>query len=389
MRKVGGGVNLLIIPPDVAQFWGWSPPPLNALYLAAQDSTGETVIFDGTMDGDPVPFIKRNRPRLVGVTVYTSARHDALRILRAAHDYGCVTVAGGPHVTAPEVALQWVREYPFVDYIVRGDGEIAWQLLAQGFRSDRRIVYMPVPHLDALKQPDWSMLDPLRYKARDEGVHFGLDLSTVPRVSIVTSRGCVGRCRYCAAWRNIGYRAHSPEWMRPQLEQLARLGVRHICIDDDCFGADQQQALDIAAMLFELGFVWSATTRADCLSESMVYALRTHHCWRLSIGIESGSRTILEAMNKTNDLREVMQLRQWCRDAGMHFSALFMEGYPGETDQTRAEDRAFRDALAPDSAGSLGLTLVLPGTDLWREQAREQGVTVDYWLGAERHLVAR
>lgn len=382
-------MNLIVTPPDVSAFWGWSPPPLSSLYLAAMDT--DTRIWDGTVDGDPVPYIQREKPRVVGVAVYTSARHDALRILRAAHDCGCVTVAGGPHVTAPTIAAQWEREYPFVDFIVRGDGETAWRLITHGFHSASKIVYRPTVKLDSISDLPWERMGDLsRYSARDHGVHNGVDLSATPRISIVSSRGCVGRCRYCAAWRNIGYRQHTAAWMRRNyFVPLASRGIKHLCFDDDCFGADESLTTAMLEDLDRFGFVWQATTRSDILTPDLCNRMAAAGCWRVCIGVESGSRTMLAIMGKTNNLRQVLAARRAVGEAGMEFSALMMEGYPGETDLTRAEDAAFRAALAPDNIGTIGCTLILPGTDLWYEQVRAGKVTDDYWLGQERHLVAR
>lgn len=376
---------LLIQPTDIRWFWGWSPPPVGLLSLAG--SAPGTIVRDCAQEGsDELAVLEEVQPDILGVTAFTSTRHSALHLLEAAHDRGIRTVLGGPHVASAAVARQVAAEYPFVDHIVRGDGERTWQAIVAG-EPVPRIALDYLPDLDILAPPNWSAVDVMSYPARDDGIVDGVDLATTPRVSVVFSRGCPGRCHFCNAWRRP-FRQHSPGWIERSLEPLAALGVRHLCIDDDCWATDEATAIEICDVLHDLGFVWQAETRADLMTAALCDAMYDAGCYQVCVGLEHGSARMLELIGKGLDLDAVLATRRYCGDAGIRFAALCMDGYPGETEQDREEHLRFLHVLAPDSFSAFGATIILPGTDLWRDAVAAGQVTDDIWLGPGRHLIA-
>lgn len=348
-----------------------------------------TRVVDCAQEGrDERAVLDELSPRLVGVTAFTSSRHAALDILRYAKEaHGARTVIGGPHVTTGRIARQIAEHYPFVDHIVRGDGENVWRALVRGEPVDR-LVLDYVDHLDALPVPAWDAVPVMQYPPRDEGIYHGVDLSSTPRVSVVFSRGCPGRCNFCSAWRRP-MRRHSPAWVARALEPLAALGVRHLCLDDDCWATDEDNAVEIAGILGRLGFVWSAETRADLLTPELAEVMADNGCWSVAVGVEHGSQRMLDGpINKHLDLADVLRARAAAWDAGLKFVALLLSGYPGETDEDRQAQGAFMRMLQPDDTGTLGRTLVLPGTRLYSDAIASGAVNDDIWLGKARHLLA-
>lgn len=355
------------------------------LYMAA--AAPGTIIRDCAQTGeDEISVLDEMRPDIVGVTAFTSTRHDALAVLEAAKARGARTVLGGPHVASPRIARQIAEHYPFVDHIVRGDGERAWARLVAGEELPR-ISLDYCADLDMLPLPDWSAVDLAGYPPRDSGIYHGVDLEAVPRVSVVFSRGCIGRCQFCAAWRRPA-RRHSPPYVRRMLEPLAALGIRHLCIDDDCWAMDEDEALEVCGILDDLGFVWQAETRCDLLTPGLADAMADAGCYQVCVGLEHGSVRMREAMGKALDPTVVLAARSAAAHAGLRFSALMMEGYPGETQADRDEAASFMAQLAPDNASSFGGTILLPHTWLYETERIAGRVSDDIWLGPGRHLIA-
>ena len=183
-------MNLLINPGTMVQS-SYSPPPLGLLYVAGDT---DTTIFDAAIVGDPIPFLRKHRPELVGVAMYTPGRHESSRILREAKALGARTVAGGPHVALMTKQLE--ETCPWIDHLVVGDGELAWKSLCAGTDLPR-VIKMPVPDLDALPLPAWDKITWSSYSPRGWGVQRGVSLGAVPRISIVLGRGCNGSCSFC------------------------------------------------------------------------------------------------------------------------------------------------------------------------------------------------
>ena len=90
-------MNLLVISGGLKQGENHGFP-LGLLYVASNDP--ETKILDLTISNENIiQYIKKNKPKVVGVTMYTPNRHEALRILKIAKNNGAITVAGGPHTS--------------------------------------------------------------------------------------------------------------------------------------------------------------------------------------------------------------------------------------------------------------------------------------------------
>ena len=377
-------MNLLINPSTMVND-GYSPPPLGLLYLAAMDP--ETIICDAARGMNPHAVILEQRPKLVGVTMYTAGRKESLDLLRAAKDAGARTVAGGPHVSV--MSRQLAEHYPYIDHLVLGDGELAWQALCEG-RELPRIIKMPVAELDRLPLPRWDAVDLLQYPGRGEGVVRGIDLARVPRISVVLSRGCTGSCTFCSTWWVNGkYRVHSKDWMRRHLDDLWQRGVRHLVFQDDCLSSDRHAVFDLCDVLDHYGFAWFGTTRADMLDYEMALRMKACGCYELTFGLESGSEEILRRMHKKTDLNAGFSARMICRRAGIKFTALMMFGFPWETPQTRQETQHYLQRLQPDGLGTIGHVAIMPGTALYAA-CRAKGLIDDsFWLGDEPYYIYR
>lgn len=361
-------MNLLVKPPSFIMI-GHSPTPLGLVYMAAMDK--DTEIFDMVFDKRPFREVLKRKPKVVGVQMYSTSRHESLELLRTAKNHGCVTVAGGPHPSV--MAKQMAREYPFVDHIVVGDGEYAWKWIVdyyQGHNFDKppRVIRIMVEDLNTLPVPAWERINIKRY----DQYH----------INALLGKGCNGQCIFCSAWWVNGkYRTHSYEWLMEHLDKLNRMGVRHLRWQDDCLTESEEATEDFIRALSHFKLRGIGTTRVDRITEQQIIDLKKVGIYSLGFGIESGSQYILDMINKRTDLEQALKVREWCRKHGMHFKALMMEGFPFETAETKREDIEFRKRLHPDEWGTVGHIIVLPGTKMYRDLKKEGKIGDDFWLG--------
>ena len=119
----------------------------------------------------------------------------------------------------------------------------------------------------------------------------------------MTSRGCPWQCTFCGAettWGR-GFRGRSVPKVLDDLEHaLARVPVRILLIKDDTFTTHKNRVVELCHGIRErkLNFLWSCDTRVDVLSDELLREMRLAGCQRLSLGVESGSPAILQAINK-------------------------------------------------------------------------------------------
>ena len=386
-------MNLLVISGGL-KMGEASAPPLGLLYLAAMDK--DTEIIDLTLTNINIfNYIKENKPKVVGVTMYTPNRHEALQILNIAKRNGSITVAGGPHTSL--LTKELVKNYGhFVDHFVLGDGEIAWKKICDGEKLDQ-VVKLRVENLDDIPLPAWEKVDIDLYRKKLCGPrrtpkwfqeYRGHDLTKEYPFPVVLGRGCNGKCTFCSTWWVNGkFRSHSSEWMSKHLEQLWNLGIRRIQFDDDCFGVDRKISLEVCDTLEKYDFVWYTTSRVDCIDVELAKRMYEVGCYGISFGVETSSSDVLKNMNKGAVAEDAFAARMACREAGIKFTALMMMGFPGMTRETEISDRNFLAALEPDEVGTIGETWVLPGTALYAKCKRIGLIDDDFWLGPDHYFV--
>jgi len=345
--------------------------PYGLCYLAGIDP--DAVIWDEVKQGPPDEWIRQNKPSVVGVTMMTIQRHNSLRVLKVAHDAGCVTVAGGPHVG---VMYKQLAGYDYIDYLVCGDGEYPWKAIVNwhdGISSWQppRIQKSYVENLDELPLPNLDKIDFGRYND----------------ASIVLGRGCDGHCIFCSCWWVNGkYRHHGKEWLAEVVKSFWDHGVRHLTWDDDCLTNDPDGVEALIYALKPYQFKCLGITRVDKFSNYVARELSRVGFNAFMFGIESGSQEILDKIRKRTDLEMAFRARELCRKYNIRFLAMMMTGFPFETDETRQVDAEFRKKLAPDEWGSIGHIMILPGTELYRQLKKEGRITDDFWLGTEEYM---
>lgn len=157
-------------------------------------------------------------------------------------------------------------------------------------------------------------------------------------VSVVTSRGCYYRCRFCTYhhwFPSVDYK--SLEVLRDELRRLRELGfVRHVRFADDNFTAKQDRLKAVLEMMIreEPGFTWSSYARAGSLTPEVVKLMKASGCDLLVMGVESGSPAILRNMDKRLKPEQAVNAIRLLKDHDIDSQAAFVIGYPGETQGT-------------------------------------------------------
>ncbi len=162
--------------------------------------------------------------------------------------------------------------------------------------------------------------------------------STLP---VTTSRGCAYRCRFCTYhWLFPRVSFKSLEVLRDELMRIARLGfVRHIRFTDDNFTANRKRLVSVLEMMIREGFpfTWSSFARAGALDPELVALMREAGCEFVDMGIESGSQSILDNMDKRLERDQSLAAVRMLNEHGIIGRGSFIVGYPGETRKTFME----------------------------------------------------
>ncbi len=173
----------------------------------------------------------------------------------------------------------------------------------------------------------------------------------IPKVYLRTilpvnsSRGCFYRCRFCTYhWLFPEIHYKSIEVLREELRALNSLGfVKHIRFTDDNFTASRARLKAVLQMIIKEGFSfsWSSFARAGSLTPELAKLMRLSGCEFVDLGLESGSQTILDNMDKRLKVDQSVDAIKMLGDHGIYGRGSFIIGYPGETTETFSETIEF------------------------------------------------
>jgi anaerobic magnesium-protoporphyrin IX monomethyl ester cyclase len=213
--------------------------------------------------------------------------------------------------------------------------------------------------LDSLPRPAWDLVDVERYRRiwRRRHGYFSMN--------VAASRGCPYHCNWCAKpIYGQRYSIRSPRAVAEELAWLRRTyAPDRVSFVDDIFGLRPQWIEEFADEVGRLGppLPFKCLCRADLLGPRAVEALVRAGCRTVWLGAESGSQTILDAMEKGTRVEQVREAARRLHEAGMEVAFFLQFGYPGETlDDVRLTRELVRDCR-PDDIG-ISVAYPLPGT---------------------------
>jgi anaerobic magnesium-protoporphyrin IX monomethyl ester cyclase len=372
-------------------------PPLGLAYLAgaARRAGYPASIVDAHAlrlpEEEVVDTIRRIDPGVVGITTTTFNWPIAVSYARALRR-ACpelLILVGGPQLSIyPDACLEAERA---IDAGVVGEGDrtiveildrraageelagIPGTLVRRGDEVVRGPDRPPERDLDSLAMPALSLLPLGSYRA--------LTLPT-PFVSMVTTRGCPYRCRYCAQIYVGGkYREHGVDRMVEEFTRAVQEhGAKEIVYFDETFTFDAERVVGLCEGIMRRGLRarWNVRTRADLLDTEMLRAMKAAGCSSIHVGIEAGSERVRKQMNKRLDYGKALEGLGEARRLGLETRGYFMIGYP---DETRAEiEETLRVARElPLDWASFTITTAQPGTPIYEEALEKGRLKGDYW----------
>lgn len=309
--------------------------------------------------------IKNNPADLYGLTCMTVNRRGMAAVahcIKQHHPHAHVTV-GGPHVTA--LPRETLEHYSYIDSVAIGEGEMTLLEMLERLQSGKS--------MEGVAGLMWQ---------NGSGIHEGpererisdLDSLVLPHelypVDVVmTSRGCPGKCTFCASSTIWGRRLKfiSVEKVLDMIElAVRRHGLRALAIKDDTFTAAKGRALEICRGIRKRGlnFLWSCDTRVDYLDEELLNEMRLAGCQRISVGVESANRDILANICKRITPEQVMEATDMARRYGFQIRYYMIVGNRGESRETYRESCDFIEKARPNKSVFCILSAV-PGTADW------------------------
>ncbi len=388
-------MRIVLIHPNYhsggAEIAGNWPPAWVAYLAGALKSAGYTdlrfidAMTNKLSDDDVRAMLAEERPDVIAATAITPSIYKAERLLQIAKEMhpDAVTVLGGIHATF--MYQQVLSEAPWIDVIVRGEGETIFTDLVRtvdeggwpvardeieglAFRDGERIVATKasptIKDLDAIT-PDWSVLEWEKY--------IYIPMNT--RVAIPNmARGCPFTCSFCSQWKFWrDYRIRDPKKVVDEIEALVRdHDVGFFILADEEPTINRKKFVAFCEELIARGLpkkiLWGINTRVtDILrDEALLPFYREAGLIHVSLGTEAAAQLKLDRFNKETTVAQNKKAVQLLRDAGIVVEAQFIVGLENETLETLEETYRMAMDWKPDMA-NWAMYTPWPFSNLFRE----------------------
>lgn len=404
--------------------------PMSLLALGALlEGQHDYIIVDGNIEPDPLArldeLVRESPPPwggqggvVLGMTVMPGPQLTQAvplsRQLKARHPKLTIVWGGYFPTQHDDVCLR----APYVDYVVRGHGEVVFKALVdalargdtppampglctvEGSRSKISSVSVrglkiegsvaPIPHPEQLPDFPYHRVEMPRYLR-----HTFMGRRTAAHHS---SYGCPFLCNFCAVVNMVNGR-----WLAQSAERTARI-VRHLVqtygadaveFFDNNFFVHEARTAEFAGRIRDLGIGWWGEARIDTL---LKYSDRT---WRLMaesglrmafMGAESGSDETLRRMNKggTASADKTLEIAAKMKQYGIVPEFSFVLGNPPDPEadiRTTLEFIRRVKQVNPASEIIMYMYTPVPLAGELYEQARAEGFqfpeTLEEWISPE------
>ena len=388
-------MKVLLIDPPHKLFPGlrmWTPS-FGLLQLGAylEREGNQVQIVDATTFSAPwkdlEAAVSASKADVIGITCSaTCLSPEAIQAIHLCRKVSrrSVIVGGGSHFTLMgETILREVKE---LDYIVLGEGEIAFSQLLNGlsggskgkalksiaYRENGKVVlnerHAPIPNLDSLPLPAYHLID-----IEKEAYYWhGMGKRTF---GISTSRGCGDRCAYCSEsrfWEAV-WRGRSGKKVVEEISHLHRqYGKTLFVFNENTFNWNRRR---VEEFLHELGksglrihFWFQSRTKDIIRDEDLIPEMKRLGLYEVMLGIESIQPDVLDRYEKHQSREMAQKAIDILKKNGIMVMANIMLGDWNDSRESIKE--VFQFVKSQSDFLVLTLTTPLPGTKYFEEAER-------------------
>lgn len=324
---------------------------------------------------------------LVGISVHSGMSHSfSLRLAEKIRDKmpEVVLVAGGNHAS---VVYDELIEGGF-DYVCVGEGEDMLLDLAKNLRdgtgdpkSIPGLAYKDGATLPGRMETDLDKFGFAALELLPLDNYWSLNMQHAPvrgrYMVVTTSRGCIYNCRFCTTPKLLGrkWRHRSPTHVVDEIQHgVDRFGIEHVIVQDELFGCrnDVGQAIarEIIRRNLHVHISLPSGVKVETIDEQSISLLKQAGLEYMVFAPESGSRRVLDNMNKPMNFDKLFTLVAHAKSIGIRLSCVFVLGFEDETDDDRELTGRLITKLTKIGVDEVSLFIwsPLPGSDSFESE---------------------
>jgi len=342
-------------------------PPTGLEYIVAsmKDLVGKVTLLDLRYEKvyqDPKALSKfiRNEIDLLCVSIRWESRFEDVCDFVSQLPPEVCTVVGGYKATG-EVEYLFDR-CPNIDIVVRGEGEEIIRQIVTGipykdirglsYRENGGIVHNeihPLPDITKIPFPDRSLR---RHDYRI--VEYGHQISSRTFDTILTTRGCPFKCKFCTFSLNpLGQkRSYTERSVESVIEELKTVTADVVLFSDDNFFTNPKRSEQLCDLIIEnkIKKIFAVQARIDVARHPSILDKAEKAGFKVFfIGIESPHDRILEQLQKGITQQEVRDAFAVLTQHDFYLHGYFIYGNIGETEEEMLYIPKFAKEIKLDS----------------------------------------
>lgn len=389
-------MNIVLIYPfftiDRVHIENIEAPPIGLHYLGALlKELGHEVVLLNWFDAKDKPYLVQEalnvlQPDVIGFSIFHANRWGGIQLAKIFKDHfpEVPIVFGGIGATFLDEHL--LQNFPWIDIVVRGEGERTFPELLSRIKSCQP--YNDLPGLTFREGDHIQRNCDVEQLENLDGLPNPAKYYTYNHLAL--SRGCPGNCTFCGSPKFWGSRVrfHSASYFVEQLELLYEKGQRFFYFSDDTFTLRKKLVLEICHLIIKKGLdiSWAAISRVDCIDEEILGAMRMAGCIQISFGVESGSESIRKVLNKRFNDDQIQRAFALTTSYGILARAYIIYGCPGESQETITDTIRLLEEIQP-LVTLFYVLAMFPGTYLYDLFKTSTGATDDVWLYQEEDML--
>jgi radical SAM superfamily enzyme YgiQ (UPF0313 family) len=291
-------------------------------------------------------------------------------------------VLGGAHPNV--MPLETLQEISSADFLIYGEGEKSLLELINYIRTGNNnyfeidglvwrrneniIKNNPRPLIDNLDEipfPNREIIDQSLYR------HQSFLTYSSKVQTIYTSRGCYGKCVYCASGHKLKTRVRfrSIDDIIDEFGCLKeRYDIRYLLIKDDNFTINKKRVKRFCNEFKKRypAIKWHCMCRIDTVDEELLTIMKESGLNDIFLGIESGNDNILKKAGKNITKKMIENVVSITSKLNIRTYGAFIIGLPGDSKKTIKETIDFACSLPLTIAG-FSILIPYPGTKVFEE----------------------
>lgn len=311
-------------------------------------------------------FVKKEKPRIVGISASTIQLNESLRIAREVKEINpnIKTILGGAHSSTMKndcvpAKIDFISFgegdltiLQLADYIIKGIGTLE-KINGLIYKKENRVFINKktdkTVDLNKLPFPAYHLFSMDKYKPYatfDLGKKF---------CTVITSRGCSFSCSFCtsAAEFSGGWRGLDSKNMFALINMLnKKFNVEHIYFQDDEFTLNKNRIIKFCNFIIknDLKIYWECLSRAPDITDNLAKLMKQAGCEGVLLGVETGYEYGLKKLNKQLSLNQVEEAFRILRENKIESRATFIMGFPWEEQKDIEKTIQFAKKIDPDIA---------------------------------------